>query len=212
MIDVTDPSASKQAPERTHELNTQRRLSTLVNSRFTIAGLYVAAIGFLASAVLDNDATWIARAGGSLLASWLTLCLWILELRSRALFTNIAHRAIDIEHRTWGLTEQEWYVGLFSRQYKEPPNWPEGGHLPRRSDPDRPTLGWSDRPLSKTMARWISHSYGTRPSVRGQRSLLARDAGYVTGSPAWRKMNISRERAASAPNYQLNLTGVPPAG
>jgi hypothetical protein len=159
---MSNCAASKLDPEnaRAEYAAVAEYHSTLVNSRFTIAALYVAAMGFLASAVLDKEATWIARAGGSLLASWLTFCLWILELRSRALFTNVAHRAIDIEHRSWGLTGQEWYVGLFSRQYKEPPDWPEGETLPRRHDPDRPTLGWSDRPLPKAMARWISHSLG----------------------------------------------------
>lgn len=93
-----------------------------VSSRFTIAGLYVAAIGFIASAVLEKDTTWGARAMGSLLALWLTACLWVLELRSRALYTNLAHRGIDIEHRRWGLVGREWYAGFFSRQYKEPPS------------------------------------------------------------------------------------------
>jgi len=67
-----------------------------VSSRFAIADLYVAGVGFIAGAVLDKDALWLARAGGSALAWRLSICLWVLELRSRALYTNLAHRGIDL--------------------------------------------------------------------------------------------------------------------
>lgn len=132
-----------------------------VSSRFTIAGLYVAAIGFIASAVLDKDAVWLARAGGSALAWWLTFCLWILELRSRALYTNLAHRGIDIEHRLWGLVAQQWYEGFFSRQYKEAPT----AHLDKPGVPpqpgwDRPKIAWMKKPLSEKVSRFISHTWG----------------------------------------------------
>ena len=114
--------------------------SSLVNSRFTIAGLYVAAIGFLASAVLTNS-TWFTRVVASALAWWLTACLWILELRSRSLYWNLAHRGIDIEHRHWGLVAEQWYDGFFSRQYKEPP-------VKVEDKPNVPELPGHDRPRS----------------------------------------------------------------
>ncbi|OOO01903.1 MAG: hypothetical protein USCGTAYLOR_01915 [Chromatiales bacterium USCg_Taylor] len=136
--------------------------ASIVSSRFTIAGLYVAATGFVAAAVFAADTTWWARFGGSAFALWLTVCLWILELRSRALFTNVAHRGIDIEHRCWGLVDGDWYAGFFSRQYKEPPaadpNGPEELH--RRSEPDRPRLAWASKPMSIRLSRFISHSMG----------------------------------------------------
>ncbi len=151
-----DPENLRTEYAAVHEYHGQ-----LVNSRFTIAGLYVAAIGFLAGAVLGRDTAWPARASGSVFALWLTLCLWILELRSRALFENIAHRAIEIEHRHWGLTGRDWYAGLFSRQYKlPPPTTPISDDLPRRREPDRPRLGWSQTPMSVRMSRFISHSLG----------------------------------------------------
>jgi hypothetical protein len=136
--------------------------TSLVNSRFTIAGLYVAAIGFLAGTVMKGDVTWPARAAGSVLGIWLTGCLWVLELRSRALFENLAHRGIEIEHRYWGLMGDDWMSGFFSRQYKEPPNHSLNGtsELPRRANPDRPVLGWSKRPLSAKCSRHISHRLG----------------------------------------------------
>jgi hypothetical protein len=134
--------------------------TALVSTRFTIAGLYVAAAGFVASAVFNKDVTWVGRAAASGLACWLTLCLWMLELRSRALYTNLAHRGIDIEHNYWKLLGNDWYQGFFSRQYKEPPSTKEGNGTPQRDDPDQPTLGWSKQPLPKLLSRWISHSMG----------------------------------------------------
>lgn len=133
--------------------------NSTVSSRFTIAGLYVAAIGLIASAVLDKDATWVARAAGSLLACWLTVCLWIIELRCRALYTNLAHRGIDIEHRNWGLVGSEWYVGFFSRQYKEPPNQSQEG-VPERPGLDCPKIAWMKKPLPEKWSHYISQSWG----------------------------------------------------
>jgi len=136
--------------------------TAIVNSRFTVAGLYVAAVGFLAAAVLGKETSAVVRIAASGLACWLTLCLWILELRSRALFTNLAHRGIDIEHRYWGLTKDEdWYRGFFSRMYKEPPpgeSIEEG--LPRRKYPDRPTIFWFKNPMNMRLSRFISHGIG----------------------------------------------------
>jgi len=136
--------------------------TALVNSRFTITGLYVAAMGFLASALFKQDVDWSMRAAGSILACWFTICLWILELRSRALFTNIAHRGIEIERRYWGLTEKELQSGFFSRQHKTPLKHDEekATQAYRRANPDRPYLGWSNKPLSTKISRFISHSLG----------------------------------------------------
>lgn len=132
-----------------------------VSGRFTIAGLYIAAIGFIASTVLDKDAFWLARSGGSALAWWLTVCLWILELRSRALYTNLAHRGIDIEHRHWGLVGQQWYEGFFSRQYKkEPTKQQDKQGVPSKPGLDRPKIAWMKEPLSEKASRYISQSWG----------------------------------------------------
>jgi len=137
--------------------------TALVNSRFTVAGLYVAAMGFIAGAVFKKELGWDFQAGVSLLACWLTICLWILELRSRALFTNIAHRGIEIERQYWQLDGENLMSGFFSRQYKLPANIAsiESSAAPRRAIPDRPVLGWrSGRPLSTKLSRYISHSMG----------------------------------------------------
>ena len=136
--------------------------TTLVNGRFTVTGLYVAAVGFLAAAVLGKEISAVARVAGSGLGCWLTGCLWILELRNRSLANNICKRGIDIEHKYWGLTNSDdWYSGFFSRQYREPPESElEGCGLSRRKAPDRPTLGWANKPISEKLSRFVSHSMG----------------------------------------------------
>lgn len=161
-MEIAKPSTHKDEDIRTEYSAVVDYHTSIVNSRFTVAGLYVAAVGFLASTVLGKDVSTVARLAGCGLACWLTLCLWILELRSRALFTNLAHRGIDIEHRYWGLTEgEDWYAGFFSRQYKEPPpGEPEEGGLSRRKKPDRPSLAWAKKPMPTSLSRFISHSMG----------------------------------------------------
>lgn len=137
--------------------------TALVNSRFTIAGLYVAAMGFIAGAVFKGEITWDFRAAVSLLACWLTVCLWILELRSRALFTNVAQRGIEIERRYWKLDGENIMAGFFSRQHKLPADTVavESSTAPRRARPDRPVLGWRpNEALSERWARLVSHSMG----------------------------------------------------
>lgn len=161
-MENTRPSTYKEEDTRAEYAAVVGYHTAIVNSRFTVAGLYVAAVGFLASAVLGKDISPIIRVAGSGLACWLTVCLWVLELRSRALFTNLAHRGIDIEHRYWGLVEgEDWYSGFFSRQYKEPPEGElDGSGLSRRNTPDRPTLGWAKKPMNERLSRFISHSMG----------------------------------------------------
>ena len=139
--------------------------TALVNSRFTIAGLYVAAMGFIAAAVFKPDITWDFRSAISLLACWLSICLWILELRSRALFTNIAHRGIQIERTHWGLVGEDLMAGFFSRQHKLPAEGLENTRpdQPRRVNPDLVTIAFRPgKPLSRRWASLISHSMGLR--------------------------------------------------
>lgn len=135
--------------------------TALGHSRFTVVGLYVAAMGFIASVLFRADTAWDFRAASSLLACLITFCLWVIELRTRALFTNIAYRGIEIERRYWGLVGKDLCSGFFSRQYKLPedfrePNLPDE---PRRSDPDCPRFGWGTQ-LSKSLSRYVSHSMG----------------------------------------------------
>ena len=143
--------------------------TSLVNGRFTLAGLFVAGLGLLGGAVLRNDVPPRAKVLGATLGLLLTVCLWILELRTRSLFASLAMRGIDIEHDHFGLTGRNWYSGFFtrqyavwSRQYKVTPD-------PSRSDPDVPPLPGPDRvfvvfllgrPLPNWLCKGITHSLG----------------------------------------------------
>jgi hypothetical protein len=130
----------------------------IYNSRFTIASLYVAAVGFIVSAMLSATSTWGARAGGSVLAFWLTACLYVLELRNRYLYRNIDHRGMDIEHSNWNLSAD---TGLFSRL-----NLGAGtglfNHLNNEAlvGADRTKISLMKAPLPDYLSRTISHTLG----------------------------------------------------
>ena len=135
----------------------------LVKSRFTIAGLYIAAIGFVAGAVFKNDSTLIGQLVGSMAACWIAFCLWIIELRSRMLYATCAHRGKDIEHRYWKLTGPDWYKGFFSRQYKNEPEKDEeqyAGNIPKNPGYDRVRIAWMRNKLPESICKYISHSWG----------------------------------------------------
>lgn len=134
--------------------------NNVIRDRYTIAGLYAAAVGLIANVVLAGTSTWEARTAGSLLACWITACLYVLDLRSRSVYTNIAHRGIDIEHRIWGLVESSWYAGFFSRQFKVPPVGADNQKVPQKPGPDRPKISWMETPISERVSRYISHSFG----------------------------------------------------
>jgi hypothetical protein len=83
-------------------------------------------------------------------------------LRSRALYNRVAHRGIDIEHYCWGLIGDKWYEGFFSRQYKEKPELEaDRANVPPKPPAcDCPKLGWSKKPMSESLSKYISHSLG----------------------------------------------------
>ena len=135
----------------------------LVKSRFTIAGLYIAAVGFVAGAVFKSDANLIGQLAASMLACWMAVCLWIIELRSRALYTTLAKRGKDIEHRHWKLTGPDWYKGFFSRQHKKEPETGENGYageVPEKPEFDTTKFAWMKNEFSQSFSKYISHGWG----------------------------------------------------
>jgi len=133
--------------------------ASLVTSRFTVAALYVPAVGVFMTAWLGAQTSPL-RLGISLLAWFITLCVWILELRTRALFTSIAHRGIEIEHEYWRLGLA---VGFFGRQHKLTEKLSDGQSTaaPRREKPDQPVIAFRPKhPLPVWLSRYVSHSMG----------------------------------------------------
>jgi hypothetical protein len=135
----------------------------LVKSRFTIAGLYIAAIGFVVGAVFKESSTITCQLICSMFACWIAFCLWIIELRSRGLYTSLAMRGKDIEHRHWNLTGPDWYEGFFSRQHKEKPAQNEieyAGNVSEKPEYDRMKIAWMQNKLPESICKYISHSWG----------------------------------------------------
>jgi hypothetical protein len=150
--------------------------NALVTARFTVAGLLIAGSGFLASAVFKTELSFAAKTAGATLAMWLSLCVWVLELRSRALYRNIALRGVQIEHEKWSLVGSEWQDGFFSRQYKTIP----GEQSPAGpSSIDIPTVfGYR---LPQRLARLITHSAGFDLLYGGSAVFWLAAAAYFCG-------------------------------
>lgn len=167
---MTDQEKETAENLRTEYSATVNYHNDLVKSRFTIAGLYLAAMGFVASAVFKNDPTpitqsaLIAQLVCSLFGCWIALCLWIIELRSRMLYQKCGLRARDIEHRYWKLTGPDWYEGLFSRQYKMKPTEDEkayAGEVPPHPGYDTVGIAWMmGKKLPESICKYITHSMG----------------------------------------------------
>lgn len=128
--------------------------SALVATRFTIAGLLVAGSAFLVAPLLNPDYPDGLKAYGAAVAAWLTFCVWILELRTRSLYTNLALRGRQIEHEYWGLTGTNLYSGFFSRQHKIERSTGD----PEKPNPDCPKVfGWQ---LPPWIGKVVTHSNG----------------------------------------------------
>jgi hypothetical protein len=92
---------------------------SLVHYRFIIVGSYFAGIGFLAKTAIEAKSFAGTLACGYALL--LTICAWMLEWRTRALYRLIARRGEQIEHEIWGYRSSSWYDPMWSCQYKTEP-------------------------------------------------------------------------------------------
>ena len=121
-------------------------------------------MGFTAGAIFKSNSTPIGEIVGSMLAFWIAFCLWIIELRSRILYTTCGLRARDIEHRYWKLTGPDWYKGFFSRQYKMKPTEDEreyADNIPEKAPGyDTVRIAWMRNKLPESICKYISHSMG----------------------------------------------------
>jgi hypothetical protein len=95
--------------------------TALVIARFTIAGLLTGSSAFLAVAATAAERPPIVKVLCGGFAVWITLCTWLLELRTRTLYRSLSSRGIEIEREEWGLHDARWNKGFFSRQYKMDP-------------------------------------------------------------------------------------------
>jgi hypothetical protein len=87
----------------------------LVNARFTIAGLYLAATGLLLQQAFSETNTPFAVYFICVLGAFLTIVVAIMEARTRRLIGICAERMRQIEEWEWGLNRQ----GYMSRIHPE---------------------------------------------------------------------------------------------
>jgi hypothetical protein len=85
-------------------------INQLASFRFTLIGFYVAAIGLISSGGSGVDKF--------LMLLWISLCFWILELRNRALLSNMAERGTQIEREYWGYRGKQAYEPFISHWSK----------------------------------------------------------------------------------------------
>ncbi len=93
---------------RTEYAAISAKLNQLPSFRFALAGFYVAAVGVIASVGQPGEIHFVVLIG-------LTIVLWIMDLRTRGLLSNIANRGIHIEREHWG------YSGWISYMTEEKP-------------------------------------------------------------------------------------------
>jgi hypothetical protein len=132
----------------------------LLTARFTIAGLYLTAVGVMIGFFHSKDYGVATNVIVDIYAILITFCLWILEFRNRSLLDNITDRGIDIERNHWLKIPKYKYVGFFSRQRGFESD-SKGGYL-RGVVPKPPVylpkLFWGKVP--KWFSPFVSHSVG----------------------------------------------------
>ncbi len=120
--------------------------NTVITFRFTTLSLYLAAVGFLVSGTLTKEK--------SALLLGMSVALWLLELRNRSLFHNLAERGIQIEREYWGYKGSKAYEPFYSHMMKTRPLRDKDPNAPEPPPLDYPTI-WSWRvkiPISHTKA------------------------------------------------------------
>jgi hypothetical protein len=74
-------------------------INQFASLRFTLAGLYITGVGVLA--VADNKLVYAKF----ILIIALTVCLWVVDLRTRELIENLIRRGSQIEVNEWGYAD-----------------------------------------------------------------------------------------------------------
>ena len=74
--------------------------NTVVSFRFTSLGFYLAAVGL----ICKDDAPTVAR---GLLLLLITVSIYLIELRNRTLYKNLACRGAEIERIWWGEVQKK---------------------------------------------------------------------------------------------------------
>ena len=89
--------------------------NALVQTRFSVAALYMTAAAFLVSAYFGDTSKWQGHAVLiPLLGLVLTLSAWFMEMRTEALLANLVERGKAVESRI-EVAEEDGFFQLMSR-------------------------------------------------------------------------------------------------
>lgn len=86
--------------------------------------------------------------------------MWVVELRTRTLYTAAARRLIEIERTYWYTQPQQLYTGSVSNRYKFPPDKTSSDEekYPAKPGPERPKIAWMKEPLPASLSWHLTHS------------------------------------------------------
>ena len=118
---MTENETTSAEPRRTAEdIRTEYAalsayFGTVINFRFTTLGFFLAAVGLIVSADVPTRAH-------ALLLLLVASGAWIVEMRNRSLFRELAERGIEIERQVWGYRGADAYKPLYSRMLKTKPS------------------------------------------------------------------------------------------
>lgn len=90
--------------------------NNLVQARFTVAGLVIAANGFLASAFFQSSGSASPHISLPVLAILLAVICWLLEVRTYQLLENLATRGLCLEKNSLDLKEDQGFFYLMEKQ------------------------------------------------------------------------------------------------
>ena len=119
-IDYTDegePAMSSRQPSATNDdvraayAAIADYHTSLVQTRFTIVGLFLAANGFLALGFFESSVSALPRVALPAIAILLTIICWVLEVRTYHLLENLALRGLELE-KLLGLHKDQGFFSL----------------------------------------------------------------------------------------------------
>jgi hypothetical protein len=117
--------------------------NNLVHMRFTVAGLFLAANGFLASGFFQSSVCALARAALPVLGMVVAAICWLLEVRTYQLLENLGKRGHDLEE-SLGLQHSQGFFSLMEHQSIAP----------------RLLLTRLRLPANRVVRYLVSHSFG----------------------------------------------------
>ncbi|HPO12995.1 MAG TPA: hypothetical protein PLI09_06085 [Candidatus Hydrogenedentes bacterium] len=126
---MTENTATRAEPPRTSDdiraeyAALSAYFSTVINFRFTTLGFFLAAVGLIVSADVPTHAH-------ALLLLLVALGAWIVEMRNRSLFRELADRGIEIEREVWGYKGADAFKPFYSRMLKTKPQDATSAALP----------------------------------------------------------------------------------